>query len=128
MATKILVGNNMIKLRELEDESIDCIVTSPPYFGLRDYGTGKWEGGDPNCDHLESKKLKRDVSGGVGGKDLGTRGKQPSTSSSVSPTKPPNAISCCTLAARYGINNSQASKSYNNNHSKSLLVIIFCWF
>ena len=21
-------------------------------FGLRDYGTAKWEGGDPNCDHL----------------------------------------------------------------------------
>ena len=83
MATRILVGNNMIKMRELEDESIDCIVTSPPYFGLRDYGTGKWEGGDPNCDHIESKNLKRDVSGGVGSKDLGTRGKQPSTSSSV---------------------------------------------
>ena len=26
-------------------------VTSPPYFGLRDYGTAKWEGGDAACDH-----------------------------------------------------------------------------
>jgi len=59
MATKILVGNNMIKLRELEDESIDCIVTSPPYFGLRDYGTGKWEGGDPNCDHVANSKATK---------------------------------------------------------------------
>lgn len=25
-------------LRELDDESIDCVVTSPPYWGLRDYG------------------------------------------------------------------------------------------
>ena len=59
MATRILVGNNMIKMRELEDESIDCIVTSPPYFGLRDYGTGKWEGGDPNCDHVANSKATK---------------------------------------------------------------------
>jgi DNA modification methylase len=26
-------------------------VTSPPYWGLRDYGTAQWEGGDPGCDH-----------------------------------------------------------------------------
>jgi DNA modification methylase len=25
-------------------------------FGLRDYGTAKWEGGDPGCDHIKSKK------------------------------------------------------------------------
>jgi len=30
-------------------------VTSPPYYGLRDYGTGKWVGGDKNCDHVESE-------------------------------------------------------------------------
>ena len=38
MGTKILTGNNMEKLREIESESIDCVVSSPPYFGLRDYG------------------------------------------------------------------------------------------
>jgi hypothetical protein len=27
-------------------------ITSPPYFGLRDYGTGEWDGGDPACDHV----------------------------------------------------------------------------
>jgi len=27
-------------------------VTSPPYWGLRDYGTAQWEGGDAGCDHL----------------------------------------------------------------------------
>jgi DNA modification methylase len=35
----------------LADGSVNCIVTSPPYYGLRDYGTARWEGGDPNCDH-----------------------------------------------------------------------------
>lgn len=28
-----------------------CCVTSPPYWGLRDYGTATWHGGDPNCGH-----------------------------------------------------------------------------
>ena len=49
---KILQGNCIDKIKELEDNSIDCVVSSPPYFGLRDYGTAQWEGGDPNCDHL----------------------------------------------------------------------------
>jgi DNA modification methylase len=39
-------------LPTLAAESVDCCVTSPPYYGLRDYGTGAWEGGDPECDHL----------------------------------------------------------------------------
>ena len=36
---KILQGNCIDKIKELEDNSIDCVVSSPPYFGLRDYGT-----------------------------------------------------------------------------------------
>lgn len=27
------------------------VCTSPPYWGLRDYGTASWDGGDPGCDH-----------------------------------------------------------------------------
>jgi DNA modification methylase len=27
-------------------------VTSPPYYGLRDYGTGAWSGGNPDCQHI----------------------------------------------------------------------------
>lgn len=34
----ILLGDNLPSLRSLPDESVDCCVTSPPYFGLRDYG------------------------------------------------------------------------------------------
>jgi site-specific DNA-methyltransferase (cytosine-N4-specific) len=34
---------------------VDCAVTSPPFYGLRDYGTGRWEGGDPDCDHAAAK-------------------------------------------------------------------------
>ena len=50
--SKIIIGDCLVKLKEILDESIDCCITSPPYFGLRDYGTAKWEGGnDPKCDH-----------------------------------------------------------------------------
>jgi DNA modification methylase len=35
---KIIKGNCIDKVKELEDNSIDCVVSSPPYFGLRDYG------------------------------------------------------------------------------------------
>ncbi|MFF3643419.1 DNA-methyltransferase [Streptomyces sp. NPDC002564] len=35
----LLLGDALHVLRTLPDTSVDCIVTSPPYFGLRDYGT-----------------------------------------------------------------------------------------
>lgn len=35
----LLLGDALDTLRTLPDRSVDCIVTSPPYFGLRDYGT-----------------------------------------------------------------------------------------
>ena len=35
---KIITGNAIEVLKELPDCSADCCITSPPYFGLRDYG------------------------------------------------------------------------------------------
>ena len=35
---KIYQGDCLEILKQLPDESIDCCVTSPPYYGLRDYG------------------------------------------------------------------------------------------
>jgi DNA modification methylase len=35
---KIIQGDVLEVLKTFEDESIDCIITSPPYYGLRDYG------------------------------------------------------------------------------------------
>ena len=34
----ILIGDVRQRLAELPDCSVDCVVTSPPYWGLRDYG------------------------------------------------------------------------------------------
>jgi DNA modification methylase len=35
---KIICGDSLKVLKTIPDESIDCIVTSPPYWALRDYG------------------------------------------------------------------------------------------
>lgn len=37
MDYKILQGNALDRLKELPDESVNCAVTSPPYWGLRQY-------------------------------------------------------------------------------------------
>lgn len=38
MSVRILVGDCRSRLAELPDQSVNTCVTSPPYFGLRDYG------------------------------------------------------------------------------------------
>ncbi len=51
-ANKIICGDAMEGLKEMPEKSIQCCVTSPPYWGLRDYGTEPsiW-GGNPECNH-----------------------------------------------------------------------------
>ena len=55
MSIKILKGNCLETLSSLEEKSVNTCVTSPPYWGLRDYGTGEWVGGDPDCNHVKSE-------------------------------------------------------------------------
>ena len=38
MINKIIQGDALTVLKTMPAESVDCIVTSPPYYGLRDYG------------------------------------------------------------------------------------------
>lgn len=47
MTVKIIQGDCRDVLRTLEPESVHCIVTSPPYFGLRDYGMDDQIGLEP---------------------------------------------------------------------------------
>jgi DNA modification methylase len=49
---RILEGDVLEMLRTLPDESVQCVVTSPPYWGLRDYKIPPsiW-GGEPGCAH-----------------------------------------------------------------------------
>lgn len=52
-AVTLYQGDALDVLRCLPDESVHCVVTSPPYYGLRDYGTAQWVGGDSECDHKQ---------------------------------------------------------------------------
>lgn len=38
MKYRVLLGDCIESMRQLPDQSVNCCVTSPPYFGLRDYG------------------------------------------------------------------------------------------
>ena len=58
---KIYLGNTLDVLKTFPDESINCCVTSPPYWALRDYGTdGVIWGGDPDCEHEWGASVKND--------------------------------------------------------------------
>jgi DNA modification methylase len=46
----VLVGDALTRLRELPAECIDTVITSPPYYGLRDYGVGGQLGQEPDVD------------------------------------------------------------------------------
>ncbi len=55
-ANKVLIGDAFEKLKGIPNDFVQCVVTSPPYYGLRDYGTRRWFGGDnPDCEHGETK-------------------------------------------------------------------------
>lgn len=72
---QIIVGDCLESLKEMPDQYVNCIVTSPPYYGLRDYGTGKWVGGDPNCPHRRlSKYSKNTITGHAQGELRGNVG------------------------------------------------------
>lgn len=66
----IYTGHALDILRGMPSASVDCLVTSPPYWSQRNYGTKPqiW-GGDANCNHQfkEGKytefTAKRDHSG-----------------------------------------------------------------
>lgn len=47
MNSKILQGDALEVLKTLESESVDCVVTSPPYWALRDYGVAGQLGLEP---------------------------------------------------------------------------------
>jgi site-specific DNA-methyltransferase (adenine-specific) len=55
---KIIQGNCVDKIKELEDNSIDCVVSSPPYFGLRDYGNDEQFGLEKNYKDYLSNTVK----------------------------------------------------------------------
>ena len=53
----MLINANALSI-PLANKSVHTIVTSPPYYGLRDYGTATWQGGDEGCEHTISMPTK----------------------------------------------------------------------
>lgn len=51
-----LVNANSIKT-PLRARSVHMIANSPPYWALRDYQTGRWVGGDPECQHTVGNQV-----------------------------------------------------------------------
>jgi site-specific DNA-methyltransferase (adenine-specific) len=47
---QILLGDAAERLQEVPNDSIDCVVTSPPYYALRDYGVPGQIGLEANVD------------------------------------------------------------------------------
>jgi DNA modification methylase len=55
---KIEFGDNRKTMKRWAEEGVkvQTCITSPPYYGLRDYGTGTWIGGDSKCSHKRDSK------------------------------------------------------------------------
>jgi DNA modification methylase len=87
---EIRCGDALTELRMIPDASVRCCVTSPPYWGLRDYGTGTWEGGEASCQHKGKPKPRQDTNGASGeehGRFKATRGLQPGKSAYSIPVR-----------------------------------------
>lgn len=55
MSVRIIIGDALEQLRKLPANSVHCCVTSPPYWGLRDYGVDGQLGMEPTLgEHLDA--------------------------------------------------------------------------
>jgi DNA modification methylase len=55
----LYLGDAIEVLAAMPDGCVDAVVTSPPFWGLRDYGTGAWSGGHPRCGHRNAGRPVR---------------------------------------------------------------------
>lgn len=92
------------------DGYFQMVCTSPPYYALRDYGTGTWEGGDPNCAHSPARGVGKSTLEG-GGKE--TQGHQKEGYGSVCPK-------CGAIKTDAQIGLEKSPEEYVNN-----LVLVF---
>ena len=58
MAWQLYQGDCLEVLKQMEDESIHCCITSPPYWGLRDYGVDGQLGLEPTPDEYVAKMVE----------------------------------------------------------------------
>lgn len=58
MGVRIIIADVLDELAQLEDESVHCCVTSPPYWGLRDYGVEGQIGLEPTPEAFVAKMVE----------------------------------------------------------------------
>jgi DNA modification methylase len=64
---KIIQGHVIPALKSLPADYVDTIVTSPPYWGLRDYGKESvtiWDA-EEECEHEWGEEIRKGISGGM---------------------------------------------------------------
>lgn len=90
---QVLNMDALAGLKSLPDESVQTCVTSPPYWGLRAYGTTPqiW-GGDPLCPHVWEDHLQPAANGII---HIG--GMSGETLSETSATRKPKKSAFCSL-------------------------------
>lgn len=55
---EVLIGDCIEQMKTLSNQSVNCCVTSPPYFGLRDYGNNGQIGLEPTPDQFVAKLVE----------------------------------------------------------------------
>jgi len=53
----IIVGDCREELAKLSEQSVQCVVTSPPYWGQRDYGVNGMIGLEPEYAAMSRKRI-----------------------------------------------------------------------
>ena len=91
---EIIEGDTLDQLKKFPDESIDCVITSPPYWALRDYGVDGQLGLEPTfqeyiihlCDIFDEVKrvLKKEGTCWVNLGDTYNRNKKGKTDNKIS--------------------------------------------
>ena len=121
---KVIQGDCLIVMRDIPDNSVDCIITSPPYWALRDYGVNGQLGQEKTfqeyitklCDIFdEAKRVLKDSGtcwvnigdtyGGTGDKkdSKDPKYKQGRNGQSVAINKSATAKSLCQIPSRFAI-------------------------
>jgi site-specific DNA-methyltransferase (cytosine-N4-specific) len=77
MTFQILHGSALDVLKTLDAESVQTCITSPPYYGLRSYGTDPQVWGNHNgCEHVWRSEIKKGISGGTASPKVQIKGSE----------------------------------------------------
>lgn len=73
----IIQGNVLDRLKHIPSESINMVITSPPYWGLRNYNTDPqiWDGCN-NCEHDWNPLIKKGITSGTKSEKVNIKGQE----------------------------------------------------